>query len=197
MLKDGLYDVPMGMLASVVTHLEMCDKPADHYVSGRTDLKLVRHTSPSLDWYRALFKEIGAHWLWSSRLEIDSVDLEQIITNPLVEIYTIQLNDVDLALLELDFRVDGECELGFFGLTGKLIGTGAGRWLMAKAIEIAFSKEINRFHLHTCTLDSPQALEFYRKAGFIATRREIEIGPDPRVSGHLPTDTAPHVPLIK
>jgi hypothetical protein len=36
--------------------------------------------------------------------------------------------------LELDFRVPGECELRHFGLAPRFVGTGAGRWLMNRAI---------------------------------------------------------------
>ena len=81
----------------------------------------------------------------------------------------------DEGLLELDFRQSGECELAFFGVTGREIGTGAGRWLMNRAIEQAWAHPIRRFWVHTCTLDHAGALAFYVRSGFVPYRRQIEI----------------------
>ena len=50
--------------------------------------------------------------------------------------------------------------------------------------------------MHTCTLDDPRALGFYIAQGFAATGREIELLDDPRLTGLIPRDCAPHVPLI-
>jgi N-acetylglutamate synthase-like GNAT family acetyltransferase len=101
------------------------------------------------------------------------------------------------ALLELDFRTDGACELAYFGLSEALIGTGAGAYLMDRAVDHAFGIQIERFHVHTCTIDSPQALGFYIRSGFSVTRQQVEIDNDPRLSGVLPETAAKHVPLIK
>lgn len=38
-------------------------------------------------------------------------------------------------LLELDFRVLGECELSFLGLTPAWLGKGLGKWLVQNAVE--------------------------------------------------------------
>jgi GNAT superfamily N-acetyltransferase len=99
-------------------------------------------------------------------------------------------------LLELDFRAPDSCELAFFGVTPALVGRGAGRFLMNRAMEIAWSRPVRRFWVHTCTLDHPAALDFYRRSGFQAFRRQIEVIDDPRLSGLLPRDAAPQIPLI-
>ena len=103
----------------------------------------------------------------------------------------------EAGLLELDFRTGGACELAFFGLAPEAIGQGAGRWLMNRALELAWRDGVGRVHLHTCTLDSPQAMDFYRRSGFAAVRREVEVLRDPRLSGHLPEDAAPGVPILR
>ena len=89
------------------------------------------------------------------------------------------------------------CELSYFGLTAKVTGTGAGRWLMNRAIELAWSRPIERFWVHTCTYDHPGALSFYMRSGFRPFRREIEICDDPRLSGVLPRTASPHIPIIE
>ena len=67
---------------------------------------------------------------------------------------------------------------------------------MNEAITRAFARPIKRFHVHTCTLDSPQALGFYRRSGFNAMRQQVEIDNDPRLDGILPETAGPNVPVF-
>jgi GNAT superfamily N-acetyltransferase len=100
-------------------------------------------------------------------------------------------------MLELDFREPGECELAFVGLVPSLSGQGHGRWLLAEAVSRAWAGEgVSRVHVHTCSLDHPAALAAYRRAGFTPYKRAIERFPDPRLSGILPKEAAPQVPLL-
>ena len=80
--------------------------------------------------------------------------------------------------------------------TQAMIGTGAVRWLMEQALDLAWAQPIERFHVHTCTLDSAQALPFYMRSGFTAYRRQIEIADDPRKIGVLPANACPQTPVI-
>ena len=99
----------------------------------------------------------------------------QIIQSPLMEVHALAHEGRDEGLLEMDFREPGQCEIVSFGLTEKLVGTGAGRWLMNRAQEIAWSRPITRLWLHTCTLDHPSALAFYQRSGFRPFRRQVEV----------------------
>lgn len=196
-LRDGYTDVPPGKIAAAVTHLEMLLPAAPRDVPPLAGLAVRRVAAPSVAWYRHLYERIGADWLWFGRLSLATDALEAIIRNPNVEIFTLTEHGRDEGLLELDFRVEGECGLALFGLTRQLIGQGAGRFLMNAAIERAWSRPITRFWVHTCTLDHPGALAFYMRSGFRPYRRQIEIADDPRSSGLLPETAAPHVPIIR
>lgn len=194
-LSDGFFDVPAGKLAMVITHLQMMQsaplRGAD-LPEGLTFAALPR----DLAIYRDLFERVGQDWLWFGRLELDDAELAAILTDPKVHVFTLEKDGQPEALLELDFRQDGACELAYFGLTSALIGSGAGAFLMDQAISRAWAGDITRFHVHTCTLDSPQALSFYRRSGFTPYRREIEISPDPRLHGLHPKNAAPATPLV-
>src|SRR6266851_652741 len=99
---------------------------------------------------------------------------------------------------ELDwFRDRGQCELRLFGVTAKLIGSGAGRWLMNRALELMWSRPVTRVWVHTCTFDHPAALAFYQRSGFRPFRRQVEISDDPRLDGTAPRGAAKHVPMIE
>ena len=195
MLEDGYHDVPAGHLAMVVTHLEM-HQPPEKRPSPELDLSLTRVERPALEWYRALFRRVGQDYLWFGRLVMEDAALEAILHDPKVEVYVLKAGEVEAGLLDLDFREEGACELAYFGLTPETVGGGAGRWLMNEAIARAWSKPIARFHVHTCTLDSPQALGFYIRSGFVPYRRQIEIAQDPRHLGLLPITAAPQIPLL-
>ena len=146
--------------------------------------------------YRDLFRLVGEDWLWFSRLTMPDAELAAILADPAVEVYALRQGRKALGLLELDFRTQGQCELAFFGLVKEAIGQGAGRYMMDQAIARAWAKPISRFWVHTCTHDSSSALGFYQRSGFRAYAQEIEIADDPRLTGHLRRDAAPHVPIF-
>jgi GNAT superfamily N-acetyltransferase len=182
-------------LAAVVTYLEMREGP--EIAPPRSTLDLLRLTNPGVERYRALFRLVGAPWLWFSRLTLDDGQLAAIIQHPKVELFAVQDgNGRDVGMLELDFRAGGECELAFVGLIPELSGLGHGKWLLDEAVRRAWRDDVSRVHVHTCTLDHPAALAAYRRAGFVPFKRAIERFPDPRLLGILPTDCAPQIPLI-
>ncbi|WP_291854329.1 GNAT family N-acetyltransferase [Bradyrhizobium sp.] len=195
-LPDGYSDVPAGKVAAIVTHLEMTTRPAPRSDPPRA-WSLRRVETPPLDWFRDLYRRVGEEWLWFSRIRMPDAELAERIHSPDVEVYALVDGGRDEGLLELDFRESGHCEIGMFGVTAKLVGTGAGRWLMNRALEIAWSRPVTRVWLHTCTFDHPAALAFYQRSGFRACRRQVEVSDDPRLDGTAPREVAKHVPVIE
>jgi GNAT superfamily N-acetyltransferase len=195
-LPEGYSDVPAGKIAAVTTHLEMTTRPASPPdPAGAWTIRRV--DAPALDWYRDLYGRVGQPWLWISRIRMPDAELSAIIQSPLLAVYALALEGRDEGLLEMDFREPGQCEIVSFGLTEKLVGSGAGRWLMNRALEIAWSRPVTRLWLHTCTLDHPAALAFYQRSGFRPFRRQVEVVNDPRIDGTVPRDVARHVPVIE
>jgi GNAT superfamily N-acetyltransferase len=195
-LPDGYSDIPAGKIAAVVTHLEMTARPALRPdPAGAWSLRRV--DAPGLDWCRDLYRRVGEEWLWFSRIRMPDAELAERLHAPQLEVYALVDDGRDEGLLELDFRGSGQCEIGMFGVTAKLVGTGAGRWLMNRALDIAWSRPVERVWLHTCTFDHPAALAFYQRSGFRAFRRQVEVADDPRLDGTAPREVARHVPVIE
>jgi GNAT superfamily N-acetyltransferase len=195
-LPDGYSDVPAGKIACVVTHLEMTECPAPRPdPAGEWSLRRVE--MPDLTWYRDLYRRIGEQWFWFARIRMPDAELAAKIQSPLVEVHVLVFEGRDEGLCELDFRIPGQCEIGMFGVTANLVGGGAGRWLMNRALELAWSRPVNRVWLHTCSFDHPAALAFYQRTGFRPFRRQVEISDDPRLNGTVPRDVARHVPIIE
>ncbi len=192
----SLIPVKAGEVATIVTSLEMLERPRPRPLPESL-LRLVKWEKPSPEKYRALFRRIGEPWLWFSRLIMDEARLAGILHAPAVETFDVaDPRGIEIGLLELDFREKETCELSFVGLVPELAGQGHGRWLMAHALMRAWRPDVTRVWVHTCTLDHPKALGFYRASGFVPFARAVETFPDPRLSGHLPREAAPHIPLL-
>ncbi len=196
LLADGYNDLPAGKLANIVTCLEMLAPPEKRPDPPSVNLKLDRLDATQLDRYRTLFRRVGERYLWFSRLTLSDAQLLDLLRDDKVEAYAVRSDGEDAGILELDFRTEGECEIMFFGVIESLVGNGAGRWLMNRAIERAWSKPIRRFFLHTCSLDHPNALPFYIRSGFRPYKRQIELYDDPRSTGLLPRSAAPDIPIL-
>ena len=192
----ALIPVDDGDLATIVTTLEMTRRPPLRPLPA-SPLRLVRWATPEPEKYRMLFRRVGGPWLWYSRLAIDDAALTAIVHDSGVEVYAVtDRAGIEVGLLELDLRHAGACELSYFGLVPELAGRGHGGWLMAEAMARCWRPGVTRVWVHTCTLDHPAALGFYRQQGFVAVKRTIETFPDPRRLGLLPVDMGAHVPYL-
>jgi GNAT superfamily N-acetyltransferase len=189
--------VPDGEIATIVTSLQMTEKPKPRPLQP-SRLRLDRWRTPAPARYRALFRRIGEPWLWFSRLVMEEEALTRIIHDPAVEIFAVSdARGIEIGMLELDFRSAGQCEIAYFGLVPELNGKGEGRWLMGHALGLAWRPGIDRVWVHTCTLDSPRALGFYIAQGFVPYARAVETFADPRLAGLLPRTAAPQIPLLE
>lgn len=192
----ALSPVPDDHLATIVTTLEMTRRPPLRPIPP-SPLTLAAWSQPAPDRYRALFRRVGTPWLWYSRLAMGDEILTAIIHHPGVSVFAaVDRGGIEVGMVELDHRQPGQCALSYFALIPELAGQGLGRWLMAEAMARAWRRDVDRLWVSTCSLDHPSALNFYRAQGFAAVRRTIETFPDPRVTGLLPADAAPHVPLL-
>ncbi len=196
MIPDGYSELAPGKLASIVTYVEMRERPAPANVSS-SGVSLRRIQNPTLDWYRALFRRAGAHWLWFSRLELTDAQLTKVLQDPNIELFVAEREGQEIGMGELDRAQSPNVEITSFALFSEAIGKGLGRAFMTQLLNHAWSGSTTRVWLHTCNLDGPTALSFYMKCGFRPYKRAIEVADDPRLRGVLPEDTAPQVPIIR
>lgn len=188
-----LNPIPPGHLGAVVTYLEMTERPKPRPLPD-SPLRLVRWAEPEPARYRLLFERVGGPWLWYSRLLMDDTRLRA----EMAEVHAVvDARGVEVGLLELDFRTPGECLIKFLGLVPELAGRGHGAWLFAMVAALAWPPGVAKLRVNTCSLDHPAALPSYLRAGFRAVGRAFESFPDPRLSGILPREAAPQVPLIE
>jgi GNAT superfamily N-acetyltransferase len=188
----ALIELPPGEVGAVVTYLEMIERPRPRPLPG-SPLRLARWRDVEPDKYRLLFRRVGGPWLWYSRLLMDDATL---LANVAEVHAVVDRAGIEVGMLELDFREAGQCLIRFLGLVPELAGRGHGKWLFAQMLALAWRKGVERVRVNTCSLDHPAALPSYLRAGFRPYRRAFESFPDPRLTGVLPADAAPQVPLV-
>lgn len=183
-------DAEAGMLRCTVTSLEMTARPKlpPHPAPHGIHSALLRAYRPTVAFYRFLYDTVGAPWLWYERREMDDETLAEVVQDDRVEIYVLYVEGVPAGYAELDRRQEPDIELAYFGLMPDFIGRGLGRYLLATAIDIAWSYEPKRLWVHTNTLDHPSALTLYQRAGFVPYRRQDKLVPDPRLTGVIPAE---------
>ena len=187
-----LTPIPPGHVGAVVTFLDMTERPKPRPLAA-APFRLERWQAPEPAKYRALFTRVGAKWLWYSRLLMD----EQTLRASIGELWAVTDRGIEVGMIELDFGTAGECLIRFLGLVPELAGKGHGKWRFGQLLALAWRPGIRRVRVNTCSLDHPAALPAYLKAGFTARERALETFPDPRLSGVLPADCAPQIPLMR
>ena len=188
----ALIDIPAGQVGTVVTYLEMTERPRPRPLPD-SPLRLERWPAPEPGRYRLLFRRVGGPWLWYSRLAMD----DRTLLANIGEVHAVvDRAGIEVGMIEFDRAVAGECLLRFLGLVPELAGKGHGRWLMQQMLALAWARGVDRVHLTTCSLDHAAALPAYLRAGFRAYKRALETFPDPRLAGLLPADIAPQIPLV-
>jgi len=208
MIPDGYTDLAAGKIASVVTYLEMLERPPLTDVSStgmqsgtrsgmQSEVRLRQVQNAGLDWYRALYRRAGAPWLWFSRLEMTDEQLAALLHRSTTELFVGERDGSEIGIAELDRSQAPNVEIMSFALLPEVIGKGLGRALLRQLLDRAWSHSTARVWLHTCNLDGPTALSFYVKCGFCPYKRAIEVADDPRIRGILPEDAAPQVPIIR
>jgi len=182
--------LPAGKIDTVVTYLEMTEPPTSPpppQPPGK--LALLRMEDPDVDFYRFIYDTVGEQWLWYERRLLDDETLGEVIRDEDVEIYVLYVGGVPAGFSELDFHRLPDVEMAYLGLKPDFIGHGFGRYLLRWTVDQAWQRRMGRLWLHTCTLDHPDALRIYQRAGFTPYRQERAEIDDPRLAGTLPGPT--------
>jgi GNAT superfamily N-acetyltransferase len=167
-LAEKLDPIPL-----TITYLEMLHRPNLTRVQPRGfKLALMRAENPPVSFYRYLYDAIGGEWQWLDRKRLSDTQLLAIISDERVEVSVLYSAGVPAGFVELDFRKKNEANINYLGLMPDFIGNGLGRFLLHWAIEDAWSREIKRLTINTCTLDHPGALPLYQSAGFAPYARK-------------------------
>lgn len=156
----------MKTVPTTVTYLEMRSAPEGPPEAAPCESSIERAERMPIGEYRALYDAVGGPFKWIARKLLSDAEVAEIIHHPLVDVHVMTTAGEASGFVELDRRNSGEIEVLYFGIVADHFGKGLGRYLLNWTIHEAWSHEIDRLWLHTCTLDHAQALPNYLKAGF-------------------------------
>lgn len=156
-----------------ITYLEI--KKADEWSPVRPVAGLVlRQLHVAFpEFNRFLYTAVGGDWFWVDRLSWTYDDWLECLNRPEHQTWVAYWEGVPAGYFELDDQ-SGDVEITYFGLLPQLIGRGLGRDLLSRAIEQSWQQGAERVWLHTCSLDSPAAIQNYLARGFVVYKTERE-----------------------
>jgi len=135
-------------------------------------VRFVRRGGIDVADYRRLYHDVGARWHWLDRNAWSDERLAAHLARPEISVWECMVDDGSAGFFELERMTDHSVEISYFGLAAPFIGRGIGKAMLSRAVNEAWALGASRVWLHTCTLDSPNALPNYRARGFEEFRRE-------------------------
>ena len=158
---------------ATVTFLEMHSKPVEtvHTIPGTSFQLLPKPVSVTE--YRKYYYGVGEKWHWLDRMVMPDEELFEKINADKIDIFVFYVNNEPAGYIEFIIEIL-YTEILYFGLLPEFIGKGLGKYFLQWVIEKAWSYNPEWIQLNTCTLDHPNALGVYKKAGFIPVRTEIQ-----------------------
>lgn len=165
--------------ALITTYLEM-NQPEDFLPAFLPDdpaRQIITAQQPDVPFYRFLYNAVGEGWSWQDRNKLDDEALFAILAASTTRLDVLYVRGVPAGYIELS-QLPEATEIAYFGLRPEFIGQGLGKHLLSVGIAQAWAANARRLWLHTCNMDSPIALENYRKRGFRIYKTTTEPLPD-------------------
>ena len=82
LFDNAVTPLPKGKLATLVTYLALEPVARSQRAMDKNDLQFERVNGQSFARYREIFWQIGAPWLWFSRLSMAPADVVAILDDP-------------------------------------------------------------------------------------------------------------------
>jgi GNAT superfamily N-acetyltransferase len=127
------------------------------------EVRALRAPDPAVS--RRLYERVGEPWQWTDRLGWGTARWGAHLGQPGVQTHVGYLDGEEVGYAEL-VRRDADVEIASFGLVPGMAGRGMGGALLAGVTRAAWDAGAGRVWLHTCSLDSPNALPAYEARGF-------------------------------
>jgi GNAT superfamily N-acetyltransferase len=121
--------------------------------------------------YRKYYYGVGEKHFWLDRMVMPDEELFEKINTDNVDIFLFYVNKEVAGFIEF-VKEKKHVEILYFGILPAYIGQGYGKYFLQWVIAKAWSYRPEWIQLNTCTLDHPNALGTYKKAGFTEIRKE-------------------------
>lgn len=155
-----------------VTFLEMHEPKEFPVLLAGTRFEILKKPV-SVNEYRKYYYGVGEKHFWLDRMVMPDEELFKKINADNIDIYVFYVKDQPAGYIEF-IKEEKFVEILYFGLMPEFIGKGFGKYFLQWVIAKAWSYKPEWIQLNTCTLDHPNALGTYKKAGFTEVRTEIQ-----------------------
>ena len=119
------------------------------------------------------YRQIGKDHFWRDRLLWSDKEWHKYVNNVNLETGVIKFEDELIGFYEQEFHKEkNEIELIQMGILKKYQGKKFGSFLLEYIIYKAFTKNVERLWVHTCSLDHKHALDNYLSKGFKTFKKE-------------------------
>ena len=162
------------------TYLEMTDQGALR--RGRlpaVEATIARRDPCAPEFWRHLYATVGAAYRWLDRLPWTDEDIRSYLDDPAVSLWVMSVDGEIAGYYELRREPDASVEIVYFGLMPGFTGRGLGSFMLADAVDRAWSIGARRVWLHTCSFDHPHAIQNYVDRGFRVFKTEEYTVPNP------------------
>jgi GNAT superfamily N-acetyltransferase len=171
--REAQERVALRRVEVVRTYLAL-DDPSQLVPSKASDprARVERRSPCPVAVYRRLYKKVGEKWNWHERASWSDEKLAAKLAQPNIAVWELMVGDESAGYFELERHSDDAVEIVYFGLIERFIGRGLGGFMLARAAQEGWAMGAARVWLHTCTLDSKQALPGYKARGFREFKKE-------------------------
>ncbi|MDB1089191.1 GNAT family N-acetyltransferase [Streptomyces sp. ACA25] len=160
-------------------------------------IRVVPAEVPSPEFSRFLYAAVGSDVSWYDRLVWDREKWRAFLDRPGAETWVAYERGTPAGFLELVAQDGGVVEISSFGLLPAFRGRRIGGHLLslgtARAWDLAERtpdrEPTRRVWLHTCSRDSPHALDNYRRRGFRVFDRRVTQEPEAPAAEAWPATT--------
>lgn len=170
-----------------ITYLEMTAPPgAQPPPPPAIQHAIMRAHKPTVSFYRYLYNTIGEDYVWWERRALSDEELHEVINADNVDVFILYVEGVPAGYFEIvEYDALNEVDIGYFGLLPEFVGRRLGAYLLGKALDEAWSRGPARVIVNTCTMDHPNALPNYQRAGFAPyDQKTVQIA-DPHQAGYF------------
>ncbi len=161
------------LVPAKVWYLEMHQAPVAEFVT-RPGTGFVETDKPlTTAAYREVYYGVGEAWDWLDRMVMPDAELDALINRDDTFHYRFYIQD-QLAGMAEYVVTPAFTEVQYFGLLPAFVGKGWGLYFLNQVIYQAWQFGRPLIQLNTCSLDHPNALSVYQKAGFKIVREEVQ-----------------------
>lgn len=170
-------------LELITWHYEMFAPPPGPPRPAPDGLEIVHVPRIPIHFYRYLYETIGKPWCWWERRRQSDAEIAAEVHRPDFEVHVPYVDMLPMGLVEIDKRRWPEAQLNYFGIFDEYTRRGIGGHLLDWSARRMFGAGATRYWLHTCSLDSPNAVHAYERAGFQRFDTVVSTIDDPRAPG--------------